>query len=397
MLGLLETLHIPAPLPAQDIWKHGIPDSSSLKKDPEEKALKGDILESEGSPSSWQFDLDAAVNNTDALELVARRLEQVVPDVRSQHTDAMIDLFLVDEGCEHVPEHLAMLGDSPWMKNNPRRVFFEERMKGPNSICRSIALKIFIKKMYEKSSLPFSQIAADALEAFSLIRLINDFMSDVLLTSRLLSEEASPPWETMMIQRLPPKAAPFQAHDSEDMRNALSHFHCPHTFFFELFRSVQREAFVLDHDIIELSGYESSVSADTDSDAEESELGPAPDLAPNPVPELGPGPEVEPAPDPESRQSLTFVKVPDGPDPITVDDLNNTVIDLTQTVVSEPARAGGRKPKGAALTPPIPQLIFQSGFCHWSLFELLLRTNGEGWKIFRRLDDWRAARQELKK
>ena len=142
-----------------------------------------------------------------------------------------------------------------------------------------------------------------------------------------------------MIQRLPPKAAPFQAHDSEDMRNALSHFQCPHKFFFELFRAVQREAFVLDHDVIELSGYESSVSADADSDAEESELGPAPDLAPDlapdPVPELGPDPEVEPAPDPESRQSLTFVKEPDGPDAITVDDLNHTVIDLTQTVVED--------------------------------------------------------------
>ena len=92
---------------------------------PEEKAvvLKGDILELEGSPSSRQFDLEAAVTNTDALELEARRLEQVVPDVRSQHTDAMIDLILVDEGVEHVPEHLATLGDSPRMKNYPRRVF----------------------------------------------------------------------------------------------------------------------------------------------------------------------------------------------------------------------------------------------------------------------------------
>ena len=50
---------------------------------------------------------------------------------------------------------------------------------------------------------------------------------------------------------------------------------------------------------------------------------------------------------------------------------------------SEPARAGGLKPKGAALTPPIPQLIFQSGFCHsiGRFFVLLFCTRedeGEG-------------------
>ena len=38
-------------------------------------------------------------------------------------------------------------------------------------------------------------------------------------------------------------------------------------------------------------------------------------------------------------------------------------------------RAMAHRVEGAALTPPIPQLIFQSGFCHWSLCE----DEGEGW------------------
>ena len=268
------------------------------------------------------LELAAAKKKTDADDIMAKQLANIIPDVRSKKTDAMIDMFLSKLDGIDVPSHQVPFACSWEMRADPRRVYFTERTKGPRPTLRRIALAVYIKKTYEASSGSscFDKVAADALELFSLVSLINDFMPNVVL-SGLSSDKAYPPWATMLLRRLPPIAAPFEARDAGDMRRALLHFRCPRTTIFELFDSARIEANVEDSDIIHITGYESSITVDSESDDDEAEVKPELEkmskLNPEPEPDLAPDPEPDPEiqvegmPEPEPVLELELEHEPD--------------------------------------------------------------------------------------
>jgi len=161
------------------------------------------------------LELAAAKKKTDADDIKAKQLATIIPNVRSQKTNAMIDMFLSKLDGIDVPSHQVPFACSSEMRADPRRVYFTERTKGPRPSLRRIALAVHIKKTYDASSGSpcFDKVAADALELFSLVSLINDFMPNVVL-SGLSSNKPYPPWAMMLLRRLPPIAAPFGKHET---------------------------------------------------------------------------------------------------------------------------------------------------------------------------------------
>jgi hypothetical protein len=103
---------------------------------------------------------------------------------------------------------------------------------------------------------PADQVAA---EHATVVSMLNDFLPNVLDT-----DGPSPPWAAMMLRRLPPNAAPFEARETGEMIRVLNILRCPHTGIFKLLAAAGKEESFDDMD----EGYEESEPAETDSDDE---------------------------------------------------------------------------------------------------------------------------------
>jgi len=343
---------------AQDILSHGTavdPGDAELRgfTDDELNTIK---QEGEGTINLISFardELAAAEETADALDLEARRLSDSLPSMRSKMTDAMIEAFLVEPD-DHMIERKMTLTDSPHVETDPRRVYFEARIKGPHPALRKLALATFIKQTYDASpkAAAFHTVASDAFDSFRLVSLIGDFMPNEIMSGIWRGHGPIPHWATMVLRRLPPNGLPFQAREAEDMRLALTHLQCPHEDIFQLFSAAQHEASVDDDGVVDLSGYESSVPTETDTDEDNDGLEPDytkrrkidSDIEIELVHEVEPGPEInpdipvieieieseieseiEPEPEPEPEPELEGVS----------DDIADLVTEVIAAVVAE--------------------------------------------------------------
>ena len=264
---------------ARDILNHGTtPDTG----DGEIRGYTDDELntihQGQGTINLISFaraELAAAEEKADALHLEASRLSEPLPGMRSKMTDAMIDAFLVEPD-DHMIEHKMTLADSPHVGIDLRRVYFTARIRGLHPALRKLALATYIKQTYEASpkTATFYTVASDAFDSFRLVRLIYDFMPSELMNGVWRDHGPIPPWANIILRRLSPHGLPFQAREAEDMRRALRHLQCPYEDIFQLFSAAQHEASVDDDGVVDLSGYESSVPEETDTDEENDKLEP---------------------------------------------------------------------------------------------------------------------------